>query len=788
MSTRIIDVPASQQFEENTIEYMIEVNRKRQVPSTKDGLKPVQRRIIDTMTRHLSCLNTRVKSASITGRTLECSHPHGDTAVYDAMKPLTNWFEKLYPLIDGQGNFGSPYGDGAAAARYTESRLSQFAKDALSLVDVKNFENITDWLPTYDGKNIEPEYFPAALPILLIEGSFGIGMGLKVELPPHNLIEVIDATLTLLRNPDANVTLIPDQCMPCYIFDTDFSLISNKGHGSVTFRGIVDIEKRKNHDVLVIKSSPDMVYIETVKEKIEELAEQKQIQLQDWYEEDAYTADGHKYSWYVVELKKGADPYYTRDIIYKKTELEHSVSISFESLDDDYRPVRYSYKAYLQTFIANRMLTKFRVVYSKLQAALTRQHQIDAFIKALLSGQIDNIINAIRSSTSKTDDELIEYLITLLNITDLQAKFIAEVNLKKLKPIYLQEYQQEFQKLQADIDKYMTVIESDELILQDIEQELIQFKQKYGKPRNTIVIDAQKDTVPKGEFKLIITQNNFIKKLPLNMNGVGNLKGDKIKTIIKVDNTKDILLFDEIGKVYRLPVNKIPVSDKSSNGVDVRLLCKNLTSNIVTVLYGPKVQELAQSVEPYYLTAITANGNIKKLELQDLISVPLSGIIFFKIDSDAIRDVKIVHDKLDIVVYSAGEALRIPMSDVPLQKRNTKGVKSMNNTSVIDGFCVVTPDTTNVIVITNSGKINKLNIAALPLSERNKKSTRIIKLNKGDSIFSVHMCNDHNILHINTTGDKFDIPVNEIPDGSSISTGKSLISLKSDILIRTSIR
>ena len=784
----IVDRKAVDVFSEDLIDYMIEVDRIRQLPDYKDGLKKVNRRIIYTMNNILPCMTKMVKSANIVGQTMGVFHPHGDSAIYDAMKPMTNWFEKQYPYIDGQGGFGTIFGDSASAPRYTEAELSDFAKDSLGLRNISKFHNITDWIPNYDNTDLEPEYLPAELPLLLIQGAFGIGVGIKTQLPPHNLGEVIDATIQLMHDPDSDIVLIPDQCMPGYIFNTDFALISKKGHGTVTFRGIIDIEKRNGRDALVIKSKPDMVYIETIKDKIEDELSKKEIQLaDDIYEEDFVDDYGRKYSWYILELKKGSDPYYARDIIYKKTDMQNNVTISFESLDDECKPIRFSYKSYLLAFIQFRRLTKFRTYYGNIQYAETKLHEISAYIKALESGKIDEIIDKIRKRDDTDDTVLMEYLISLLDITDLQAKFIMDAGIKKLSRGYLDKFKADAIEYQKQIDFYTERVQNDEAMLADIEEELLQYKKKYNRPRNTVVIDAVEDTIPKGEFKIIVTNNNFIKKLPANIQGIGSLKGDSPKCVLKCDNTKDIIIFDEIGKVYRIPVHKIPISEKNSNGTDIRLINKYITSNIKTVIYLPLLEELANKIDPYYLVAVTANGNIKKMELMDFVSIPLSGIVCFKLDNDGIVDVKIVFDKFDIIVYSGEQVIRMLMSEVPLQKRNTKGLKAITSDKVVNGFGVVNPNTTHAIIITSNGKVNKINISAIPCTSRNKDSMKVIKLSRNDSIFAIHMCNEHDTLSITTSNEKYEFAVSEIADGSSISGGTKLVPLKADIILRSRI-
>lgn len=776
---KIIDSPAVVEHRKDLVEYLIEVNRRRQIPDYKDGLKPVHRRILTSMMS--KCYEDYVKSALVVGDTMGKYHPHGDTAIYDAMKPMTNSFEAKYPYIDGQGGFGTAFGDSAAAARYTEVRVSKFAKAAF-LEEMRRFKEIVDWIPNYDNSLMEPEYFPSALPVLLINGCFGIGVGLKTEVPCHNLGEVVDATLNLLDDPEADVVLIPDQCMPTYIMDTNFKAISNKGHGQVKVRGVIDVEQVDGKTALVIKSTPDMVFLKSIVDKIESLSQNKEIQLYDMYDE---SDDEHMR--YVLVLKKGQDPNYVKDIIYSKTDLEKSINIKCELLNN-YEPIRFSYKSYLLAFIEFRKLTKFRSYCNKLQVAQTKLHEKDAYIKALQSGKIDEVLDMIRKQKEINDTNTIERLIKMLGITDLQASYIINAGIKKLSIGYLDRYIQEANELSKEIDTYFAFIHNDNMIVDEIRSELNFFKMTYYQPRLTKVIDAVEDTVPRGTFKIIITDDNFIRKLPETAPVVSN-KSSTVKSVIIADNTESIILFDEMGKVYRLPISKIPMSSNNYSGTDVRLLIKNLTSNINTIIYEPLLAKLSSDIQKYFLVMVTANGNIKKMDLDDFANVPLSGLVAFKMDdNDAIRDVKIIHESLDILVYSGQKALRVSMNDIPYQKRNNKGMKSIDSRSTVDGLGIITPDTDTVIVITNNGRINKFSILAIPLSQRTKPGNNIIKLAKGDSIHSIHVCNSHNTLHVVTASDKTDIPIESIQDGSSISNGVKMIPLKNDIIIRTKIK
>ena len=352
MSERIETRNSVEQYTEDMTRYTIYVSRKRVTPEYRDGLKPVQRKILYCMYEYNNAIGHTVKSASVVGRTMEVMHPHSDSSVYGTMKPMTNWFETNIPLIEAQGNFGSFQGDPAAAPRYTEVKLSKFAYDCV-IGELKDSKQVVDWVETYDGKNMEPEYLPVTVPLLLINGSFGIGVGMKVEIPRHNVNEVIDATLKLIQDPDASVELIPEHSMPCHIIKTNFKTISNKGYGSYKVRGIIDIEEYQGKPALIIKSVPDLTFLDKITEKIESLvAENKIIQIHDTY--DKSTDDQMRY---IIVLKKGADPNFVREVIYKNTEMEQNCRVNFEVLDG-ITPLRMSYKSYLLLFIEFRKLTK----------------------------------------------------------------------------------------------------------------------------------------------------------------------------------------------------------------------------------------------------------------------------------------------------------------------------------------------------------------------------------------------------------------------------------------------
>jgi DNA gyrase subunit A len=789
MAERIISVNMAEQHKKDITEYAIYVLLHRVMPDRRDGLKPVQRRILFSMFYLGSTsYNTKIKSARIVGEVMGKYHPHGDSSIYGAMKPLINWFEINMALISKHGDFGNFNGDEAAAPRYTEAFLSKFAMDCV-ISELKETKNAVDWCDNFDRTEVEPKYLPAALPIVLINGAFGIGVGVKVEIPKHNVGDVIDATVALIKDKNASIKLIPEHCMPCDIVNTDFKSISNKGFGSYIVRGIIDIEIFNNPKIseyngrtaLVIRSTPDLVFLNSIKDKVEELiSTNKIVQIQDYV--DLSTEFEMKFMYI---LKKGADPNFVRQVIYKNTEMEKSCRVNFEVLDGEV-PLRMSYKSYLLSFIEFRKVTKFRLYCNKIQELETKVHPIDAFIKVLQSGEIDNIVNLIRTATNK--QTILDYLINKIKLTPLQADFISGVRLDKLAIYNLNAYIEESKALHEKIDGYINYITNDNLIEEEIIQELLEFKKKYNVPRRCrLISESEVSGIPEGEFKIVITNSNFIKKIQV-ADTIGSMKGDSPKYVIKGENTENILLFDDMGKVFKLPIHKIMFTEKGTNGIDIRMLIKNLTANINTVIYEPTVKSFNEKQNKYFLVAVTAGGNIKKMDLDDFLTVPPSGIVFMKLDDgDFIKDIMIIPYQSDVIVYSDSKALRMNMEDIPHLKRATKGSKAMNVNEMIDGISVIKHDTTDIVVITELGRVNRFSPVALPYLGRNKTGSTVIKLSKGDKIKCIYGLNIEDTIRIITKETKIEIPVKDIQEGSSISTGVKMISTKTDIILRCDI-
>ena len=778
------------QYKTHMAIYSIETSRRRMVPDWRDGLKLSQRRILYAMLQYGHCDKRFMKTAKIVGDTMGNLHPHGDAAIADAIKHLTNWWECYEPLIENQSNFGSMQGDGAAAPRYTEAKLSQYSIECL-LSEMMDNKQVVDWAPTYNNLDVEPEYFPAKVPNLLINGTFGISVGFTTGIPSHSINDVIDATINLIHNPDAPVVLIPDQCMPCDIIEANWKSISNKGRGTFRARARIETEKHKDCYWLIIKSTPDMVYFDKGKAenggekyKIIDMVKAGKIPQITDIVEDSNKNDMR----IIIKLRRGSDPNYVKEILYKNTSLESSFTVNFEVLDGIHL-IRMSYKSYLQAFIMQRMNTKTRYYCIQLQNARTEYHKKEAYIKALESGQIDEIIYMIRNRKTIDDNDLIEYLIKKLKITDIQAKFIINANLKSLSIAYLSKYKEDYKKCKEIEKECLQKITNDELIKNEIIDELLYYKKKYGKPRRSRIIKkSEANGIPSGRFKVIITENNYIKKIN-ESDPVYAYRGDNPRHVLKVDNTENILLFSEKGRVFKLPVHKIPVTEKNSVGIDIRILIKGLMSDIIKVIYEPILTSYAKNKQKHFLTIVTKNNYIKKMDLDDFMNVAPSGLLYTKINGeDVVKDVQIVPFDADIIVYSDKKALRIGMDQVPHFKRSTLGNFAMNTKEPVDGFTVLSMSSAPyIIATTESGKINKISASALPKSDRNKAGSNVIKLARGDKLFSVNVLNDNNKLIVKCMNGVQEILVKDIPIMSSISTGTKMINPKNNALVRIEV-
>lgn len=708
-------------------------------------------------------------------------------SIYDAIVTLENWFKTKYPLMYGKGNWGNVSGAGAAAERYTECALSNFGYDML-VDELRESNNIVDWVETYKRNNEkEPEFLPAKVPLLLLNGSFGIGVGMTVSVPSYNLVEVLEMTRSLMKDPNQEVVLIPDLCQPCILIDTDWRSICNTGRGSFKARGqIVTETDKKGNYILRIISLPEMVSATAVYDKINEMIEKKQLpMIKDIF--NSLSKDERPDI--IIHLRPGSDPEYVKQVIYAKTDVQRSVLVNFEAVDVNGIDIkRFSFKEYLLTFIDQRMNVKFRLYCNRLQQVMTRHLQIDAYIKVLESGEIDNIINLIRKQKTTDDTDLIEHIIKKVGINDIQAKFIINTNLSRLSMGHLNNYKAERKDLEAKMKQYTVAVTDDGSIIKaEIDQELLEIEKKYGSPRICKVESAaDANAIPKGTFKIVITERNYIRKIP-DVDKVGIVKKDNPKFILKVDNAENILLFDNKGKVFNLPISKVPITDRNGVGTDIRILIKNLTSDIISVYYEPIFQKIAKSGVKHYLTVLMKNNTIKNLCIDDFLNVNPSGLVYSKIkDDDEVVGITLTPYNLDVVICSGRKALRITTKEIPEFKRNAIGNKAMNTNEPMNGLSVIYPDATHIVVVTKNGMFNKFNIGLLEPKSRAKAGSSVIKLSGNDEIFNIFSVNETDKIRILTSEGIEEINVSDIKEKSSIAAGTKMMKSKG-IIVRADV-
>lgn len=777
MAEKILKRIAHEQYITDLALYTVATNLVRALPDVRDGLKPVARRILYAMMADEKAISpsSKVKSAAVEGTVMKKYHPHSGT--YPTFKTLINPFEIKMPLMVGQGSFGTISGEPASAQRYTECYLSPFGLECVCGALYNNSE-VVDWNPTYDNKYLEPRYLPVKVPLLLINGIVGgIGTGIKADLPTHNMREVIDATLKLIDNPKAPVVLIPDHCLPCEIIDTDWKNICNKGYGSYRARATMQLTYDKNDYPYITITSLPTYGTNNVMEKIDEgIASGKFPQIIDVTDESRNDYGVR----IVVKLKKGTDVEFVKNSLYKYTPCEQSFRVNFEAvLGTDL--VRLSYKEYLNLFIQFACDNKVKEYASQHYVISTRLHKLDAFIKVVSSNDIDKIINLIKNRNTNSDNELIELLINKYKLTDIQASYIINAQLKQLSKAYLLKYKDEFKNLSEKEAYLESRISNGQLILEDVKAELISIRDKYSTPRICKVVKVSNiGNIPDGTFNIIITENNYVRKIGEH-DAITTVKGDTPKFVYKVSNVENLILFDTKGRVFKLPIHKIPIMAKNDPGIDVKGVIKGLTADIVSVMYEPVIKKLANLKNRIYVAVLSELNAIKKLDIQDFINVPLSGITYSKIQpEDNIVSVQIVTDNMDVILYSDSRALRISSKDIVLLKRNTIGTLGMGGQhGPMEGMSTIYLDdsnpTTHIVVITKNGKVNKFLVSGFNRSQRNKAGSKVIDLAKGDSIKNIFGVSESNTISVLTTSGQVDIPVSSIQLSSSVSKGTKLI-------------
>lgn len=692
---KLEQVDISREMRTSFLDYSMSVIVQRALPDVRDGMKPVHRRILHSMnTLGITASVAHKKSARIVGEVIGKYHPHGDTAVYDAMVRMAQDFSYRYPLVDGHGNFGSMDGDGAAAMRYTEARMSKISMEMMK--DIQ--KDTVDFEDNYDGEEKEPVVLPARFPNLLVNGSVGIAVGMATNIPPHNLGETIDATLAIMDDPDITVSDLMENYIPGPDFPTGGIILGRSGirqayetgRGSIIIRSKVKIEEMDNGKKrIIVYEIPYQVNKATMIEKIASLVREKVIDGIT-YLNDESNRDGVRI---VIELRKDVQEYVILNQLYRLTPLQTSFGINMLSLVNG-APKQMGIKETLQHYVDHQIEVTTRRTRFDLKKAEDRAHILEGFRIAL--DHIDAIIALIRAS--RNDEEAMQGLMEQFALSEVQAKAILQMQLRRLTGLERDKIETEYNELLATIADLRDILANESRIHEIIRQELSEVKEKYGDERRTEISDSgmemdDEDLIPVEDVVITMSTSGYIKRAPVDtyktqQRGGRGVKGmslnedDVIETLITMSTHDHLLMFTNLGRVYRLKGYNIPNASRTSKGLPVVNLLSLEKEEGVTALVPMKKDSPAQ-----YLFFVTQKGLVKRVKIEDFDYIPRKGKLAIQLrEDDELINVKLTSGEDEILIAgSNGKVIRFEEDEVRPMGRTASGVRGFNT----DGGTVV---------------------------------------------------------------------------------------------------
>lgn len=692
---KLEQVDISREMRTSFLDYSMSVIVQRALPDVRDGMKPVHRRILHSMnTLGITASVAHKKSARIVGEVIGKYHPHGDKAVYDAMVRMAQDFSYRYPLVDGHGNFGSMDGDGAAAMRYTEARMSKISMEMMK--DIQ--KDTVDFEDNYDGEEKEPVVLPARFPNLLVNGSVGIAVGMATNIPPHNLGETIDATLAIMDDPDITVSDLMENYIPGPDFPTGGIILGRSGirqayetgRGSIIIRSKVKIEEMDNGKKrIIVYEIPYQVNKATMIEKIASLVREKVIDGIT-YLNDESNRDGVRI---VIELRKDVQEYVILNQLYRLTPLQTSFGINMLSLVNG-APKQMGIKETLQHYVDHQVEVTTRRTRFDLKKAEDRAHILEGFRIAL--DHIDAIIALIRAS--RNDEEAMQGLMEQFALSEVQAKAILQMQLRRLTGLERDKIETEYNELLATIADLRDILANESRIHEIIRQELSEVKEKYGDERRTEISDSgmemdDEDLIPVEDVVITMSTSGYIKRAPVDtyktqQRGGRGVKGmslnedDVIETLITMSTHDHLLMFTNLGRVYRLKGYNIPNASRTSKGLPVVNLLSLEKEEGVTALVPMKKDSPAQ-----YLFFVTQKGLVKRVKIEDFDYIPRKGKLAIQLrEDDELINVKLTSGEDEILIAgSNGKVIRFEEDEVRPMGRTASGVRGFNT----DGGTVV---------------------------------------------------------------------------------------------------
>lgn len=791
----VVSVNISREMKDSFIDYAMSVITDRALPDVRDGLKPVHRRILYAMNEMGLTSSARFrKSAAVVGDVLGKYHPHGDVAVYDSMVGMAQDFSYRYPLIFGQGNFGSIDGDNAAAMRYTEAKMAKIS--SVLLMDLE--KETVDFRPNYDQTRKEPVVLPTAVPSLLLNGTLGIAVGMATNIPPHNLSEVVDATIELIENKDATTEDLmkhikgPDFPIGGLVYgQTDMLHAYSTGRGGVVTRGEAEIVEQKSGTFqIVITSIPYRVNKSALIESIAALVQEKKLEgvkgLRDESAKDIRV---------VIDLKSGVHPQKVLNYIYKHTQLEQSFNFNIVALVDGV-PQTLSLKSLLSEFITHRQVVVKRRTEYDLRKAKDREHILLGLKKAL--DHIDKVISVIRASKDTATAKL--NLMKEFKFSDLQATAILEMRLQKLAGLERKNVELELAEKQALIKELEALLASPKKMLKVIADELTSIKEKYGDERRTRIIKGgvkainEEDLIPEKESVLVFTKGGYVKRTDPSeyraqkRGGVGvvdiETKDEDFVTMLVSANThSDLLFFTNRGKAYQIKMYDIPEGKRATKGKSIM--------NFISLDDGEKVtsilpidKETKKTVESLML--VTAMGIAKKVAAESFKDVRRSGLIAITLEKgdELVSVLPISKGDTVMLATSSGQSIRFTEGDVREMGRTAAGVRAIKlgkNDIVIGVDRVAKGDTTSSLLIMGEhGLGKKTGIKEYKVQKRGGSGIKTAKVTPktGKLIVAKIVGDENEIIAVSQKGQVIRVDLKSIPSSGRQTQGVTIMKLR----------
>jgi DNA gyrase subunit A len=800
LEPRIEPIDIEEEVKRSYLDYSMSVIVGRALPDARDGLKPVHRRILWGMQDLGARPGTQhKKSARVVGDVMGKYHPHGDSAIYDALARMAQPFAMRHPLVDGKGNFGSVDGDAPAASRYTEARMAPLAMELLSGID----EETVDFIPTYDSENQEPVVLPARFPNLLVNGSTGIAVGMATNIPPHNLGEVIDAVIAAIDNPDITPTELmkhikgPDFPGGGYIMGRQgIKDAYTTGRGSIKVRAKATIEESKaGKTQIVVTELPYMVSGDRVLAKVAELVDKKIITGITPSAKAVRNESNRQGLRLVIELKRDAIPQVVLNNLFKHTQLQDSFGVIMLALVDGVQPRVLNLAQAIKVYIDHQVDVVTRRTRYRLRKAEERAHVLEGLLVALKN--LDAVIKLIRQS--KTADEARDGLMKKYKLTEIQATAILDMMLRRLAALERQKIEDEHEELMAKIKEYKAILADPKKVLKIVKDELAEIRKKFADPRRTEIRADEadinvEDLIADDEVVVTISRSGYVKRVPVTtyrtqgrggkgIRGSKPREGDIVEHLLTTTNHAYVLFFSNRGKVYRIKAHEIPEKDRTARGISIRNLLPLSGDDSLAAVIDTRDYETHK-----FLVIATKKGVIKKTAFQAYDSSRRDGIIAVKLrPADEVVQVRATSGEDELILVSRkAQSVVFNEAEVRPMGRDASGVMGirLGAEDEVVAFDVVDPNG-ELLIVTDAGFGKRTLLTQYPRHHRGGKGVKTAKLTgrRGTIEGAAVVRPGHEVFLISSAGDVIRVAAKDISRMGRDTQGVRVMRLGSGVTV-----